>query len=76
MISSIRMKIMTAQELVDELQLNGSITGNRLLSLSQEKIDILLTHFDPKNDALIHVDDQHFSINFGNVGTRGIQYSF
>lgn len=67
---------MTAQELVNKLQLSGSITGNRILSLSQNKIDELLERFDPDVDVLIHVSDSDYSINHGNVGTRGISYQF
>ena len=67
---------MTAHELVEVLELTGSITGNTLLGLTQQDIDILLGHFDPQKDYLVSVDSLTFSINFGNVGTRGIQYSF
>jgi hypothetical protein len=67
---------MTAQELVNKLQLSDSITGNKILSLSQNKIDELLERFDPDVDALIHVSDSDYSINHGNVGSRGISYQF
>ena len=67
---------MTAQELVNKLRLSGSITGNRILSLSQNKIDELLDRFDPEVDALIHISDSDYSINHGNVGSRGITYQF
>ncbi len=67
---------MTAQELVDKLQLNGSYDGNILLALSQKNIDQLLDRFDPDEDALIHVSAASYSINHGNVGSRGISYEF
>ena len=67
---------MTAHELVDALHLNGSIAGNTLLGLPQQKIDILVAHFDIANDYLIDINEHHFSINFGNVGNFGIKYSF
>lgn len=67
---------MTAQELVNKLQLNDSYDGNVILALSQEKIDQLLDRFDPDEDALIHVSDAGYSINHGNVGSRGISYEF
>lgn len=67
---------MTAQQLVSTLQLEGTMQGNAILALPQTKIDILLGHFDPKEDALIHVCDEYFSVNHGNVGSRGINYQF
>ena len=67
---------MTAQELVDKLQLNGSYDGNAILSLSQNKIDQLLERFDPDEDYLIGVSSVDFVINHGNVGSRGISYQF
>ena len=67
---------MTAQELVDNLQVSNSIIGNRILLLSQDKIDQLLEHFDPNEDALIHIDATGYSVNHGNVGSRGIHYNF
>ena len=66
----------TAKELVEVLELNGSIAGNTLLGLPQKKIDILVAHFDPQKDYLIDINEHHFSINFGNVGKFGIKYSF
>jgi len=67
---------MTAQELVDKLQLNGSYDGSAVLALSQKKIDQLLDRFDPDEDALIHISAVGYSINHGNVGSRGINYEF
>jgi hypothetical protein len=67
---------MDAQELVNKLQLNGSHDGNAILALSQEKVDQLLDRFDPDEDALIHVSATGYSINHGNVGSRGINYKF
>ena len=66
----------TAKELVEALQLTGSIAGNTLLGLPQQKIDILMGHFDPQKDYLIDINEHHFSINYGKVGNFGIQYSF
>lgn len=67
---------MTAQELVDKLQLNGSYDGNAIMALSQDKIDQLLIRFDPEEDALLHISSAGYTINHGNVGSRGISYDF
>jgi hypothetical protein len=67
---------MTAQELVNKLQLNGSYDGIAILALSQKRVDQLLDRFDPDEDALIHISSVGFSINHGNVGSRGINYEF
>jgi hypothetical protein len=67
---------MTSQELVTKLQIEGSYQAKAILALSQKKIDQLLGLFDPDSDGLIHVCDEYFSINHGNVGSRGINYQF
>ena len=67
---------MTAQQLVNILQCEGSFQAQAILALSQEKIDQILEQFDPEKDALIHVCHDYFSVNHGNVGSRGINYQF
>ena len=67
---------MTAKELVSKLQVEGSYQAESILALTQVKIDQLLDRFDPEVDALIHVCEEHFSINHGNVGSRGVNYQF
>ena len=67
---------MTAQQLVAKLQLNGSFDGNTILALSQDSVDQILLRFDPEEDALISVSSTGFSVNHGNVGSRGINYDF
>ena len=67
---------MTAQELVSKLQLDGTHDGKTILALSEEKIDQLLARFDPEEDGLIHVSNDGFTMNHGDVGSRGIKYDF
>jgi hypothetical protein len=67
---------MTAQELVKKLQVESSYTAKAILALSQDKIDQLMEKFDPDADALIHICDEYFSINFGNAGSQGVNYEF
>ena len=67
---------MNAKKLIETLQCEGSYQAKAILALSQDKIDQLLEHFDPCEDALIHVDSEGFSVNHGNVGSKGIRYEF
>lgn len=67
---------MTNQELVKKLQLEKTPQGEAILRLTQENINLIESIFSPEDDALIHVCDEYFSVNFGNIGSQGIKYYF
>jgi hypothetical protein len=56
--------------------LSDSILGRALYALSDEEFQELAAVCDPGEDALLHVDRAGFTVNHGNVGTRGIRYDF
>lgn len=56
--------------------LPDSPLGKSLYALSDERFQEITAVCDPEYDGLIHVDDQGFSVNHGNVGSRGVRYEF
>ena len=52
---------------------SGSASERSILSLTDDKFNQLEGSVDPANDCLIHVDDDGFSVNYGNVGSMGIR---
>lgn len=64
-------------ELIEFMQIHPeSQMAAALNALSQSEFDELMACFSPEDDALIHVDNEGFSINHGNVGSQGIRYDF
>lgn len=54
----------------------SSSMANAIYRLSQDEFKRLVSQCDPAQDALIHVDSSGFTVNHGNVGTKGIRYEF
>ena len=52
------------------------VTAKALWRLSDEEMRRVSAVCDPAEDALLHVDSEGFTVNHGNVGTRGIRYDF
>ena len=66
-----------AIELIDLLSLNPeSQMAKALHSLSQSEFDEMMNCYSPSHDALLHVDCNGFTVNHGNVGSKGIRYDF
>ena len=55
---------------------SGSCMAQSIYKLSQDEFQQLTAVVDPDEDYLIHIDEQGFSVNHGNVETCGIQYDF
>ena len=67
----------THLEILTKLQLNyDCMAARQILSLSEEQLAELLENIDIENDYLIHVSSYGYTVNHGNVGTRGISYMF
>jgi len=58
-----------------DILVNSSM-GNAIHALTLEKLVSLSDICDPKEDYLIHVDQDGFTVNHGNVGSKGIRYDF
>lgn len=53
-----------------------SSMGQSLYRLSDDEFQEVTAVCDPEEDALVAVDENGFSVNHGNVGSRGIRYDF
>jgi len=68
--------IMTAIEFCNEMEIPVNFAiGKAIIALPQDKLR-QLTGCVCSDDYLIHVDCDGFSVNHGNVGSRGIRYDF
>jgi len=66
--------MITKQELVDLLRVEGSMAEKAIVQLSDKSFARLMEVFDPSEDELIHVCEEYASINRGGVGTHGTRY--
>jgi hypothetical protein len=68
---------MTHQQVLKTLGLDYDCMMSRAIkSLSSAQVKELSERVDLQNDYLIHVDPDGFTVNHGNVGSRGISYEF
>jgi len=66
--------MMTKQELVKFLDLEGSIAGRSILALSARSFSRLMDVFNPEKDYLVYVCEEYAKINRGKVGMDGLHY--
>lgn len=68
---------MTSQQFISALGIHPeSSMAHTIARLEVNKFKTLKSVVDPESDSLIHVDDSGFSVNHGNVGSKGIRYDF
>jgi hypothetical protein len=68
---------MTAQQFINALGIHPeSNMAHTIARLEANKFKELKSVVDPESDSLIYVDESGFSVNHGNVGSKGIRYDF
>jgi hypothetical protein len=68
---------MASQQFINALGIHPeSSMAQAIARLEANKFKELKSVVDPESDSLIYVDDSGFSVNHGNVGSKGIRYDF